>query len=669
MAEHESQERNEDPNGDSISVGDLTNNKAVAIGRGATAVYQGLSIEEVASLVIELKNKDQPTVWDGRIPYLGLAAFHESDAQFFFGREGLIDDLLNLAKSSNFIVIAGPSGSGKSSVARAGLFHALRSSRLEHSASWLLATMQPKNNPIDECASAIGRLAQSPTAGDYVRKHGKTNPRALHEQLETLLTDDPRQRCVLLVDQFEEIFTQTKDEEVRTAFINMLTNTAEIDVSRVIIVICLRADFVSNCAHYPSLRKLISQQFHLVGAMEPQELAKAITLPALEVGVDIDPALVSQIMTDMKGEPGALPLMSFALRDLFEAGKNKKGEPMDMILSKYVQRGGIGNALEHHANKVFTSFSKNQKQLAKSVFSKLIEVGKGHVDTRRTAIFTDLIPTGTDADEVAKVVDTLASGGVRLLVTDSNPASEADAPQIKTVTIAHEKLIDAWPWLRQLVNDNRELIALQNQIDTDAQLWVKERDVGYLYRGSRLMLVEEKLAKTQLSLNESSEQFIQASLKAKEIQHLSAEELQNQIEDQTSHFQELEEIKSKNFIIPHTWMKLSHREIISAMRKRAVQQKEGISPQIIMVVGFFLSIILGCASSFFLLGLSSLIENAALATLVQMLSCPSFSLGLVLTMIIFGIYIPLLIKPEIDKQIQIHRKKIDELEQALTQIK
>ena len=517
--------------GDNIQVGDIQGSQVVAIGQGATAVYQqGLTIEEVAALVVELKHKDQPTVWDGRYPYLGLTAFREKDAQFFFGRESLVDDLLERVQQSNFIVIAGPSGSGKSSVARAGLFHALRDDRIETSDSWLLATMQPKGNPIEKCAAAIGRLAKSPTASDYIRDNAPTNSLALHQQIETLLTDDPRQRCVLLVDQFEETFTQTKDERVRSAFIEMLTETAVAENGRTIIILSLRADFVSHCARYPKLRSLMSQQFQLVGAMEPSDLAKAITLPALEVGAEIDPALVSRIMADMKGEPGALPLMSFALRDLFESEKSQQGQPMAMTLPKYVERGGIEDALQRHANKVFAQFSDEQKRIAENIFSKLIEIGQGRVDTRRTATFAELVPTHTDETRVAEVVSQLAHEGVRLITTNTEAENTVTDTPATTVTIAHEKLIDAWPWLRRLVDENRELIALQNQITSDAKTWAKEEDTGFLYSGGRLLQIEEKLENLQSNLDDLSQRFLQASLA--EQQRREDEETANRRKDE-----------------------------------------------------------------------------------------------------------------------------------------
>jgi hypothetical protein len=288
------------------------------------AIYPQITKEEVAELVNELKHQDQPKVWDGRIPYPGLRAFQESDAEFFFGREELVDDLLKRVEEARFVVIAGPSGSGKSSVARAGLFQALDEGRLEHSDSWLRAAMSPKNNPIENLAQAMANVAMMPAAAQHIRANGLHNPLALHEQAEALLGDDKRRRLVLLVDQFEEVFTQTKDEETRQAFIDLLTTAAQVENGRTIILLSLRSDFVSYCAKYSELRTLMSQQFQLVGAMAPRDLAQAITLPALVVGAEIEPALVKQIIDDMKGEPGALPLMSFALRDLFEAQKSEK---------------------------------------------------------------------------------------------------------------------------------------------------------------------------------------------------------------------------------------------------------------------------------------------------------------------------------------------------------
>lgn len=480
-----------------------------------------LTLNQVVELVIELKNTDQPVVWDGRVPYVGLRAFQEEDAKFFFGRDALIKDLLvRVEQGLRFIIIAGPSGSGKSSVARAGLFHALRAGRIDGSDNWVLATMSPRDNPIANLGLAFGRDLGNRQAEAALLQDAATNPATLHDQVERLaaMSDDRHRRLVLLVDQFEELFTQTADTEIREAFIRMLATAAETDGGRVIVVIALRSDFVSNCALYPELRDQINKdnQFVLVGAMEPRELATAVTRPALEVGTAIDPALVKQIVDDMKGEPGALPLMSFALLDLFKAERPPEGpgHAMDMTLQEYLKRGGLSQALERHADGVFATLSAEQQVLARGIFSRLVEIGQGRLDTRRTVAFDDLVPTGADRELVARTVAELAEQKARLITTGGT--GEGIGPEgimAATVTIAHEKLIDAWPWLRQLIDENREAIKLQNVIEENANLWsINGRDPSFLYLGNRLSSIQDQLKNIELPLQPLSQAFIEASV-------------------------------------------------------------------------------------------------------------------------------------------------------------
>lgn len=522
-----------------ITTGNINNSKGVAIGPGSKVIVnESLTNDEITSIVENLIKQVKPKVWDGNIPYQGLIAFQESDAKYFFGRENLVGELLNSIQQTSFITIAGPSGSGKSSVARAGLFHALREGKLEKSNTWRLAIMQPKDDPIEQLAFAIGQIERNPNAGNYLRKNWGDDPLSLNILVNTLLDNDPRQRFVLLVDQFEELFTQTKDDRKRAGFIRLITAASLEKTTKVKIVLSLRSDFISHCTRYPVLRELMNQQIKLVGAMDPSDLVKAITKPSLKVGTEIDPALVAEIVEEMKGEPGALPLMSFALRDLFLAEKTEKDKPMDLTLQEYLDHGGIQHALEKHANKAFNKFSLEQKDLAEIIFSKLIEVGEGRPDTRRTVEFKELIPVGTKLEDVLKVVSALSNEEVRLLTTDSpilKKKIDADFETNFTVTIAHEKLIEAWPWLRQLVDNNREIIALQNQVKSDALTWIKESDEGYLYRGAKLLRIEEILnwdslsenvsLTTSLNLDEISLKFIEAS-RAEEENQLEKKRIQ-----------------------------------------------------------------------------------------------------------------------------------------------
>ncbi|MCP4419148.1 MAG: hypothetical protein GY805_21240 [Chloroflexi bacterium] len=516
--------------GDRIQVGDIEHSKVVAIGRGATAVYQGLSVSKVAELFLKIKREDQPVVWNGRNPYLGLRAFQEGDAAYFFGREKLVDELLQSVADDRFIVIAGPSGSGKSSLARAGLMHALKEGRIEGSQHWQRPTMKPSSDPIAQLALAMARIKGTPAAGEHIRTTGQQNSLALHEQAELALSDDERQRCILLVDQFEEIFTQTKDDSVRAAFINLLMTAAQVEGGRVTVIICIRSDFIPHCAAYDRLNELLGRQFRQIGAMQPEELARAVSLPALNAGVDIKPALVSQISFDMEGAPDALPLMSFALRDLFEAEKTRRGEAMTLTLPAYQHRGGLQKALERHTERIFDAFDETQIELARFIFTRLVEVelDRDGRDTRRTAVLSELIPDGESSEAVSEVVQAFADEGARLITigrTDDIGERTQAAPAQTTVILAHDRLIEAWPWLRQLVNENWEIIALQNQINNDAQAWTKEQDAGFLYRSGRLIQVEEQLETLTPSLDALSQQFIQASLdqRQKEIEEKEAQ--------------------------------------------------------------------------------------------------------------------------------------------------
>ena len=381
---------------------------------GATRSHVGYTVEQVSTLLTQISSTFQPKPFDGRCPYLGLDAFSEDDADRFFGRETLVSELVARVKESRFVVIAGPSGSGKSSLVRAGLIHALKQGALPNSDRWLYATLTPGRDPIESLALAMSRLAKSPDAGKYLREHS-AEPDALHDFVESQLSDRKDQRAVIFVDQFEEVFTQVSKEDERVAFLNLLTHAATIEDGRVTVLFALRSDFVSNCATYPQLNALLNQQFMQVGAMQPDELVSAIARPALQVGLRIDPDLIAQIVNDMQDEPGALPLMQFALKDLFDA-QQAKGGVIALTLNDYLARGGLRKALERHADAAFAKLSESEQQLARTIFSGLIEIGRGTQDTRRTAAFDELVPANVRCSQVKAVVQKLADA--RLITTD-----------------------------------------------------------------------------------------------------------------------------------------------------------------------------------------------------------------------------------------------------------
>ena len=472
----------------------------------------GFTAEQASAFMAQLSEKFTPRPFDGSCPYKGLAVFEEEDADVFFGRENLVQDLVRRVRESCMVFITGPSGSGKSSVVRAGLIHALKRGALPYSEKWLYATMKPGREPISMLARATAGLVMSTNAEDEIRARALDDESIFSRWCEIALKDGSDKRVVLFIDQFEEIFTQVNQDKERAAFLSLLTCATSAKNSRVIVLFSMRSDFISNCAAYPELNALLNTQFVQVGAMQPEELVSAIAQPALRVGLKIDPDLTAQIINDMRGEPGVLPLMQFALRDLFDA-EQAKGGIIALTLKDYLARGGIHKALERHADNVFTGFSEKEQDLARSIFSRLIEIGRGTQDTRRTAILDELVPSNVKSEDVDAIVLRLADA--RLITTDEIGGRD-------TVTISHEKLIDAWPWLKKLVNENRDVIALQNEIDEDAIIWEDHgRDVSYLYSGARLANAREKLAENKLTLSEDANEFVQAGFRKQQQDQLA----------------------------------------------------------------------------------------------------------------------------------------------------
>jgi beta-lactamase superfamily II metal-dependent hydrolase len=501
----------------SLEIRDIHAEQSATVNIAGGDIKVGYSIEEVDKLLEKLGREFTPKPFSGKCPYPGLEAFRESDAAFFFGREAQVAALLERIKTSRFLMIAGPSGSGKSSLVRAGLLAKLKTNALPGSEEWLYATLRPGRQPLEALALAMSRAGRTPQAAEYLRNHA-SQPRTLHEVAESLLEEDPRQRMLLFADQFEEIFTQTSEDRrsERRTFLELLTTAASIENGRVTVLCAMRSDFISHCAPYPGLNELLNQGFFQLGALQPEELVRAVALPASEAGLRLETELVTRVVNDVGSEPGILPLMQFALRDLFEASQAGGGVPA-LTLRGYLERGGLHKALQRHAEAEFARLSETEQELAKSIYSSLVEIGQGAQDTRRTARFSELVPASADPAQVQALVQRLADS--RLLTTSETEGQE------RVVSIPHERLLDAWPWLRRLVDENRQAILLKNKIDDDALEWEQsERNASYLYTGARLATAEEHLNTHQLALSALGQAFIQAgiALRQQEIERQEA---------------------------------------------------------------------------------------------------------------------------------------------------
>lgn len=476
---------------------------------GRDKITHGYAAEQVQTLIADISKNFQSKPFDGRCPYIGLSSFDESNVQWFFGRETLISELVERLKSSQAIFVAGASGSGKSSLVKAGLIHALKTEALPHSDNWLYEVIKPGRAPLEALARAAASFTKTTNARDEILNKGAADSSMLSQWADIALGEgDPTRRAVIVIDQFEEIFTQLPPEREaeRVAFLNLLTYALTIEGGRVIVIFTMRSDFVSACAKYPKLNALLNQQFLQVGIMSSEELVKAIALPALQVGLKVDPDLISQIIADMNNEPGTLPLMQFTLRSLFDT-QQQAGGIIALTRANYLKGGGLQKSLERHADAEFAKLDKKEQELARNVFRGLIQIDTRRTAlSRRTALYSELVPKGVAPSTVNAVVQKLASA--RLITTN-----EQDGETEGTVTISHEKLLDAWPWLKTLVDQNREAIMLETKIKDNAAEWEQnKRDASFLFGGARLEAVCGQVAFKNLVLSASAQAFVNASI-------------------------------------------------------------------------------------------------------------------------------------------------------------
>jgi WD40 repeat protein/transcriptional regulator with XRE-family HTH domain len=457
------------------------------------------AVARLLDLAANVRREDAPAF--GASPYKGLNYFEEIDADLFAGRESLSNKLaeriLGLASSKSpderrFLAIVGASGSGKSSLVRAGVVPALRWNKI--SADWPIHVFTPTAQPHESLAASLtDSVAATATLMDDLER----DPRTLNLFIKRL--NQPRNglHALLVVDQFEEVFTLCRSEERRTSFIdNLLIASSETD-GPTIIVIALRADFYGHCAGHPRLREALAQQQEYIGVMSDEELRCAIEEPARRGQWELEPGLVDLLLHDVGHEPGALPLLSHAL---LETWQRRRGRTM--TLSGYAASGGVRGAIAETAEAVFTDqFTREQQVIAQRIFLRLTELGDetGTGDTRRRAAFTELILRPEEAATTQAVLKALADA--RLITTSADSAE-----------VAHEALIREWPTLRGWLEEDRENLRLHRHLTETSQEWsASNRETGMLYRGARLTQVREWAAGHADEMNDLEREFIKAS--------------------------------------------------------------------------------------------------------------------------------------------------------------
>jgi tetratricopeptide (TPR) repeat protein len=421
----------------------------------------------------------------GDPPYRGLTAFYEDDATHFFGRERLVARLAGRLSTASFLAVIGDSGSGKSSLVRAGLVPSLRSGRPFEdgslppagSARWDIRFLTPTAHPLQSLAACLGREEPALTALTQIENDLRANPSVLVLAARRLLARSAAPRLLLIIDQFEELFTQCRQEDERAAFISALTSALDPAEGQVLsVVIVLRADFYARLAQYDGLRDLIAHNQEFIGAMSRDELFRAIVTPAALGNWKIQEGLVEVMLDDAGSEPGALPLLSHAL---LETWRRRRGRTL--TLSGYNEAGGVRGAIARTAEAVFTQLlTPEQRPVARLIFTRLAGLDEDAQDTRRRASFSELITRASDPATIDLVLTILTDA--RLVTTGTQ-----EPGSVKTVEVAHEALIREWPTLRTWLAEDRAGLILHQKLADDTRDWLRlDKDPGELYRGARL---------------------------------------------------------------------------------------------------------------------------------------------------------------------------------------
>lgn len=442
-------------------------------------------------------------------PYKGLRAFQEADADDFFGREALIAQLITrlqeTAAEARFLAVIGPSGSGKSSVIKAGLIPALRDGALPGSENWFIAEMLPGGQPLKELEAALLRVAVKPV--DNLLDLLSASPSGLLDALAQMMPQDDTQ-LFLYIDQFEELFTLTDDEESREHFLDSLLNALTAPESRLRVMISLRADFYDRPLLYPAFGRWVRSRTEVVLPLNAEELERAISQPAQHVGLHLEPGLVKAIIVDVGEQPGALPLLQYALTELFERRVQNT-----LTLNAYVTSGGVFGALARRAEELYERLYEDEQKVARQLFLRLVNVGEGSDYTRRRALHTELLSlVGDDTPAMQEVIDLY--GKYRLLTFDRDPDTRSP-----TIEVAHEALIRQWERLRQWLDENQDDLRLQRRLAGAAGEWLNAgQDPSFLAMGVRLQQFEDWLQATSLVLSETELNYLSASLARRERQ-------------------------------------------------------------------------------------------------------------------------------------------------------
>ncbi len=462
---------------------------------------------------------EQATQDIGPCPYRGLLAYHEKDADYYFGRSEEVSllwtrfrDLHRSESQTRLLPIYGPSGSGKSSLARAGLIPALAKQPLPGKDKARVAVFVPGTKPLQALAGILARIAQQDAmavakAREFARELALVNEAGdfdgLH-RVAAMLPDIQTMPLVIVVDQFEEVYSLCKDAKEREAFIENLLYACSEKSQYVSAIVTFRSDFLGETSQNSKLNQLFSKPGFFAPNMDEEALREAIALPAQNSGHPLDTATINLLIEQTEGRAGALPLLQFALTQIWE-GMGNSIEPAETLQAI----GGVGGALAGTAQQIYDDLNPQQQDIARRCFLGLVQLGEGSQDTRRRATVNSLITNKDQAELVRTVLRKFSSTGTRLITLSSEEGQ-------KLAEVSHEALLNHWELLRQWIEQDRDLLRKQRRIEASATAWKEQGEkAGYLLQGLPLTEAVQfnKQEKDNLPLSTETKTFIKRSLR------------------------------------------------------------------------------------------------------------------------------------------------------------
>ena len=464
-------------------------------------------------------------------PFKGLEAFQQTDSHFFFGREKMIERSLKRIQETRFLAFVGASGSGKSSLVRAGILPALRNGKVPQSETWRTAIFTPGNKPLESLVTRImPYLGEDDTRTTERVIKNVQNPEIVQQYINSILEDAPKgSRLLIVIDQFEEVFTRASDADAE-AFINVLVAAANFKNSRLQIIVTMRSDFFGSLGRYPALAQLFEQEnMIIVTDMTAANIRRAIEGPVQALGLKYEDGLVDRILDDVRSQPGSLPLLQYALRQLFD-----KREGRVLTQAAYDSIGGVRKALAQHAEEIYSSLTTEQQEVARRLLLRLVEVGESGDATRRKVARSELRFNDIEDSTVNEVIDLLTAADSRLLIASREiRADEADDSEpLIWLELSHEALIREWDRFKTWVSSRLEDLQYNTELRKLSQDWVAGgRDSAYLLIGKRLTRAEVWIE--DADANDLQRDFIAASLEARqEAQRIEHERQENELEAQ-----------------------------------------------------------------------------------------------------------------------------------------